>query len=335
MSADQAAGARVGAAQPLVNPTVWPQLKIEDWVDTRDTLHRWLQVVGKMQLVSTPLVNHWWNVALVLSARGLRTRLMYDGDRPFDAEFDFIDHQLVLRTADNGKTATVALEPKTVALFWAQVQEAMAEMGVGCAIVPSPNEVSPATPFAEDTEHHSYDATAARTFWDQLVCVGRVFSAWRAGFAGKDSPVQLFWGSMDLSCIRYSGRAAPPSPPSHVPNLPPWVMVEAESRENASAGFWPGGGTEGAFYAYAWPEPAGYREAKLKVGRYDDAAGEWLLTYDEVRTSANPDATLLEFLNGTYGAAADLGNWDRALLDVNPHRLDAHIYRGIDRTPLY
>lgn len=312
----------------------WPALLVDSWTDTRETLHRWLQIVGKIQLVSTPLVNHFWNAALDLSARGLRTGLMYEGDKVFDAEFDFIDHQLVFRLAD-GRRATVALEPKSVAQFWAEVQAAIATLGLVCTIVPSPNEISPATPFAEDSEHASYDAAAANAFWRQLSSAGRVFAAWRSGFAGKDSPVQLFWGSLDLSCVRYSGRVAPAEPPSHVPHLPAWVMVEAESRENASAGFWAGGGDEGAFYAYAFPEPAGYKDGTLPVGHYDATMGEWLLPYETVRTSADPDHTLLDFLNGTYGLAADLGNWDRATLDVDPHRLDAHLYRGADRTPLY
>ncbi len=313
----------------------WPELPVDSWQETRETLHRWLQVVGKIQLVSTPLINHWWNITFELSARGLRTQLMHDGERAFDAEFDFVDHQLVFRVADDGKRATVALEPKTVAQFWAEVQQAMAAVSIACTIVPTPNEISPATPFAEDTEHKSYDPTAAHTFWRQLLSAGRVFSAWRAGFAGKDSPVQLFWGSMDLSCVRYSGRAAPAGPPAHVPHLPAWVMAEAESRENASVGFWPGGSAEGSFYAYASPEPPGYRDAHLPVGEFDNTLGEWLLPYEKVRTSPDPDSTLLEFLNGTYGLAADLGKWDRPLLDVDPHRLDAHIYRGVDRTPLY
>ncbi|MFZ2166751.1 MAG: DUF5996 family protein [Propionibacteriaceae bacterium] len=319
--------------RPMSAPS-WPALRVDSWVDTRETLHRWLQIVGKIQLVSTPLVNHFWNSALQLSARGLRTSLMHEGDLAFDAEFDFVDHQFVIRLAD-GKRATVVLEPKSVAQFWSEVQAALGSLGLVCTIVPSPNEIDPATPFAEDTQHASYDPVAANAFWRQLSSVGRVFAAWRAGFAGKDSPVQLFWGSLDLSIVRYSGRVAPAEPPSHVPHLPAWVMVEAESRENASAGFWAGGGQEGAFYAYAFPEPPGYRDAKLPVGHYDASFGEWILPYEDVRTSADPDKTLLEFLEGTYGLAADLGRWDRASLDVDPHRLDVHLYRGADRTTLY
>src|SRR5580765_5646520 len=223
----------------------WPALRTDGWTDTRETLHRWLQIVGKMQLVSTSLVNHWWNVTYQLSARGLRTGLMHSGLQEFDAEFDFVDHRLVIRDAD-GNQATVALEPKTGAQFWAEVQQALATLGLRCVIVPSPNEISPAVPFAADTVHRSYDGTAVQTYWRQLRSMGRVFSAWRAGFAGKDSPVQLFWGSMDLSSARYSGRGAPAAPPSHVPNLPQWVMAEAESRENSSAGFWSGGSDEGS-----------------------------------------------------------------------------------------
>jgi hypothetical protein len=301
----------------------WPQLRVDRWTDTRDTLHMWLQIVGKVALVSTALTNHWWNAAYQVSARGLRTRLMNQRGRNFDAEFDFVGHRLVLRTAD-GASRTVPLRPQTVADFYASTFDALSALSLDCVIVASPNEVSPAVPFAEDTEHQSYDAEAARTWWRQLLAVDRAFSLWRAGFAGKDSPVQLFWGSMDLSCARYSGRGAPPHHRGP-PHCPAWVMQEAESRENASAGFWPGGSDEGTFYAYAYPEPDGYRAGKVTAGRYDESLGEWLLPYEEVRTTSDPERTLLAFLDETYGLAADLGHWDRALLDVDPHRLDAEI----------
>ncbi|QEO15058.1 hypothetical protein FLP10_12005 [Agromyces intestinalis] len=216
----------------------WPALRVDDWTATRETLHLWLQVVGKVELASTVLVNHWWNVAYEVSARGLRTRLMHALDRPFDAEFDFVDQVLVLRTGD-GSTETIALRPRSVADFFAHVTQACARLGVPCTISARPNEVSPAIPFAEDTSDRAYDASAAHTFWQQLLRVERVFARWRAGFAGKASPVQLFWGSMDLSSTRFSGRLAPP-PRVAPPNCPPWVMEEAESRENAAAGFWAG-----------------------------------------------------------------------------------------------
>ncbi|WP_265443475.1 DUF5996 family protein [Flexivirga meconopsidis] len=319
----------------MTNTETWPALAVDSWTDTRKTLHLWLQIVGKMEMVSTPLVNHWWNVTFQVSARGFRTGMMFFEGHPFDAEFDFIDHKFYLRRAD-GHEVAIALEAKSVAAFYGEVQDALRTLRLRCDIVPSPNEVDPAVPFAEDTEPRPYNASAAQTFWRQLVAVQRTFMIWRAGFAGKDSPTQLFWGSLDLSCVRFSGRGAPKPPPAlHVPNLPSWVMDEAESRENFAAGFWAGGSAEGSFYTYAYPEPDGFRSGKVSVGKFDDTLGEWILPYDEVRNSDDPDAMVQAFLNETYGLAADLGNWDRTLLDVDPHRLDAQIYHGADRSPLY
>ncbi|OYN96880.1 hypothetical protein B0O41_3873 [Propionibacteriaceae bacterium ES.041] len=304
----------------------WPALEVDSWTDTRETLHMWLQIVGKIEMVSTPLINHWWNVTYTVSPRGLRTRLMHQGSQGFDAEFDFLDHQLVLRSTA-GTSGTVELKPRTVADFYAAAMDALQALQLECVIVPSPNEVAPAVPFAEDTEHKSYDPDAVHTWWRQLLAANRVFEEWRAGFAGKDSPVQLFWGSMDLSCVRYSGRGAPRHEGAGPPACPPWVMAEAESRENASAGFWSGGSAEGSFYAYTYPVPKGYAEGKVSVGSYDESMGEWILPYAEVRQSEDPERTLLAFLNETYALAADLADWDRKLLEVDPHRLDAEIYR--------
>ena len=305
----------------------WPQLAVDSWTDTRETLHMWLQIVGKIQEVSTPLINHWWNVTYEVSARGLRSRLMHSGDRGFDAEFDFVDHQLVLRSAQGG-TRSVALEPRTVADFYAATLSALEALDLNCVIVASPNEVAPAVPFAQDTVHKSYDPQAVTTYWRQLLAMSRVFEQWRGGFAGKDSPVQLFWGSMDLSCVRYSGRVAPAWDGTPPPSCPAWVMVEAESHENASAGFWAGGSDEGSFYAYCYPAPDGYAQGTVSVGRFDESMGEWILPYGDVRTSDDPAQTLLTFLNETYALGADLGHWDRASLEVDPHRLDAEIYRS-------
>lgn len=303
-------------------PTAWPALKVDDWADTRDTLQMWLQIIGKVQMVSTSLVNHWWNVTYELSPCGLRTGLMRANGRTFDAEFDLVEHRLVLRATGGGR-GSVALEPKTVAQFYSEVQKALADLGIDPVISASPNEVEPAIPFAEDTTHASYDAAAVEAFFGQLLSAERVFSEWRSGFAGKSSPPQLFWGSMDLSVTRFSGRGAPDHQ-GGPPACPPWVMVEAESRENAAAGFWPGGAGEGAFYAYVYPEPAGYRDATLSTGHFDADIGEWLLPYEDVRTSTDPDAMLMAFLDETYGLAADLGRWERSLLDVDPHRLDRY-----------
>lgn len=302
----------------------WPALKVADWTDTRETLHMWLQIVGKIELASTALINHWWNVTFQVSARGLRTGLMRDRGLSFDAEFDFIDHQLVIRTSA-GDQQTVALRSRTVADFYAATMAALRALRLDCIIVASPNEVSPAVPFAEDTAHHTYVPEHAQTFWRQLLAANAVFEQWRAGFAGKDSPVQLFWGSMDLSCVRYSGRLAPTWEGTPPPSCPSWVMQEAESWQNASAGFWAGGSAEGSFYAYANPTPPGYNDGTVSVGEFDTSLGEWILPYEQVRTSADPEQTLLRFLNDTYALAADLADWDRAVLDVNPHRLDAQI----------
>lgn len=310
----------------------WPELRVEDWEDTRDTLHLWMQILGKVQLVSTSLVNHWWNVSFEVSARGLRTHLMRGPEAEVDGELDFVEHRLVLRST-NGEQREIALEPKTVAAFWQEVQEALPQLGAECSIDARPNELATAIPFAEDTEHKSYDAASANAFWRQLVSAENVFSAWRAGFAGKDSPVQVFWGSMDLACARFSGRPAPKHTGS-VPNCPPWVMQEAESRENSAAGFWPGGSSEGTFYAYVYPEPDGYRDGDLSPATFDTELGEWVLPYETVRTSDDPDQTLMDFLDRTYAKAADLAGWDRKLLEVDPHRLDRYLYpRGEKHWP--
>lgn len=300
--------------------TGWPALRVDDWTATREYLHLQLQIVGKIQLVSTELTNHWWNVSFEVSARGLTTRLLRASDHWFDAEFDLVDHVLVLRDTTGG-IEKVALDAPSVANFYADVMTACRRLGADCTIYAAPNEMSTAVPFAEDTTRREYDADAAHTFWRQLLHADRVFTLWRAGFAGKASPVQLFWGSMDLSSTRYSGRAAPPHP-SAPPHCPSWVMIEAESRENAAAGFWPGGSEEGSFYAYAYPEPTGYRSGALSVGHFDSSLGEWILPYQAVRTSADPAGTLLTFLNETYSRAADLADWDRKLFDVDPNRLE-------------
>lgn len=302
----------------------WPALKVSDWSDTRDTLHMWLQIIGKVQMVSTPLMNQWWNVTFEVSARGLRTGLMLSPQGEFDAEFDFLDHQLVFRSA-SGQRQVIELAPKTVAAFWGEVQTALQALGFDPTIVASPNEVSPSIPFADDTTHHSYDAASVTTYWRQLLSISRVFRDFRASFGGKQGPVQLFWASFDLSQVRYSGRPAPEHA-STVPACPAWVMVEAESMENSSVGFWSGGSEEGTFYAYAYPEPEGYRSGDLAPAYYDTSAGEWFLPYETVRTSPDPDAALMRFLQGTYDLAADHGKWDRAALDIDPHRLDQHIH---------
>ncbi len=312
-------------AQLTPAKAVWPSLRVDSWADTRDTLHMWTQIIGKLKMAGTPLVNHWWNVTFAVNARGLSTGAIPVDGRLLDIEFDFHDHELVLRTSD-GRHATVALRPRTVADFYAELGHVLGRLAIVIDIEASPNEVDPAIPFAEDTTHHSYDAGAVELFWQQLVQIERVFQLWRAGFAGKTSPVHVFWGSLDLACTRFSGRTAP-THPGGAPNCADWVMEEAYSRECASAGFWPGG-TEGTFYAYSYPAPEGYssQPAGPAGAEWDATLGEFVLPYEIVRESPDPDATLLHFLDATYTAAADLASWDRKLLDVNPHRLDRRIH---------
>lgn len=291
-----------------------------DWSSTRDTLHIWTQIVGKVRLAHAPLVNHWWQVPLYVSPRGLTTSAIPSGSHIFDVEFDFLDHQLRLRTSD-GTMAEVALEAKPVAEFYAQTMDALARLGLTTRIQSHPNEVDPAVPFADDTRHASYDGEAARQFWRQLVQVDRVIHVFRSYFTGKVSPVHFFWGSFDLACTRFSGRTAP-AYQGQAPNLGRWVMAEAYSRELSSCGFWPDGSAEGTFYSYAYPEPEGY--ADYPVGPdgafYSQQYGEFLLPYETVRTSRDPEERLLEFLRDTYTAAAELGRWDRSVLEADPTR---------------
>jgi hypothetical protein len=290
----------------------WPSLAVDDWTATRETFHMFTQVVGKIRLVCEPMVNHWWQVPLYVSARGLTTGSMpYEGD-VFDLEFDLVEHTLRMRRSD-GRSSEVALEAVAVSQFYAATMAALAGIGIEVAIVARPNEVDPAIPFADDLTHASYDADAVHRFWLQLVQAQRVLSVFRAGFVGKVSPVHFFWGALDLAVTRFSGRVAPEHP-GGVPNCPDHVMVEGYSHEISSAGFWPGGGAEGAFYSYAYPAPDGFADAPVpEPAYYDHALGEFLLPYEAVRTAADPDALVLEFLEATYRAAADLGHWDPQL----------------------
>ncbi|GAB3216569.1 DUF5996 family protein [Kineococcus gypseus] len=302
--------------------TAWPALRVEDWTPTRDTLHMWTQVVGKVRTAHAPLLNHWWQATLHVSPRGLTTSTVPHGAGAFDVEFDFVDHRLVVRTS-SGSTRTLALEAKPVAAFYAEVMSALDEVGVHTEIRPVPNEVDPAIPFAEDHEHASYDPRAVNAFWRQLLQANRVMGAFRARFVGKVSPVHFFWGSMDLACTRFSGRTAPPHP-GGAPNCGDWVMEEGYSRELSSCGFWPGGGEEGAFYAYAYPEPDGFAEHPVlpPQASYSTRNRQFLLPYEDVRRSADPDATLTDFLQSTYEAAAEHAHWDRAALEDDPARWD-------------
>lgn len=300
-------------------------MRVSEWTDTRDTLHMWTQIVGKIRMAHAPLVNHWWEVALYVSPRGLTTSAIPYADGVLDLEFDFVEHRLLARTSA-GESRAVALEPKSVAQFYADVMAALEALRVPVDIRPVPNEVEVAIPFAEDTVHAAYDGDAAQRFWRQLIQVDRVFGLYRSRFVGKSSPVHFFWGAMDLACTRFSGRTAPPHP-GGAPNCADWVMLEGYSRELASCGFWPGGGEEGAFYAYAYPEPVGYAAHPIgpDAAEYRSDLGEFVLPYEAVAGSPDPDGTLLEFLESSYAAAADLANWDRGLLEDDPERMRAHL----------
>lgn len=305
-------------------PQAWPALAVDDWADTRDTLHMWTQIVGKIRMAQAPMINHWWQVALYVTPRGLSTSAIPHGNGLFDLEFDFLDHQLHIRASNGGRRA-INLEPKSVAAFYHELTATLTALDLHVDIMARPVEIEHAIPFATDTEHASYDPDHARAFWGQLVAAHRVLSQFRSRFIGKSSPVHFFWGAMDLACTRFSGRTAPPHP-GGAPNCPDWVMVEGYSHELASAGFWPGGSREGTFYAYAYPEPAGYAEATVRPrdAFYSGDIQEFLLPYEVVRTAADPDATLLEFWQTTYEAAAEHADWDRELLEHHPdHRAGA------------
>lgn len=294
----------------------WPGLRVADWQDTRDTLHLWTQVVGKVRLARTPLVNHWWNVTLRVTDRGLGTGLMPGGPaHGFHIEFDFLDHQLEIARID-GVRRLVALQPRSVADFHAEVMARLDELDLATPIWAMPVEIPDAVPFTDDHEHAAYDPAAVERFWHSLVDVDRVFHRFRAGFLGKASPVHFFWGAFDHAVTRFSGRTAPPHP-GQAPNCGPHVMREAYSHEVSSCGFWPGGSAEGTFYSYAYPEPPGYTDwDRLPAGAaYDADLGEFVLPYEAVRTAADPDALLGAFLQATYDAAADLASWDRPALE--------------------
>jgi len=300
----------------------WPELALEEWQDTFDTLHRWSQIVGKTCLEFAPFQNHWWHVAFQVSARGLRTPALFHEGRSFEIELDFSDSALHVRCED-GATGRMELVPRTVADFYAEYIDVLGTLGFPLRIRPVPNEMSDTLPFPEDTTHSVYDADAARRCWLLLTQADRVLRNFRSSFYGKCSPSHFWWGGFDLACTRFSGRTAPKHP-GGIPNLPDWVTREAYSHECISAGWWPGtpGGpvAEPAFYAYAYPEPAGCPNAKVRPAgaRYDQALREWILPYEAVRTSRDPDAYLMEFLESTYDAAARLGKWDKELIRTPP-----------------
>jgi hypothetical protein len=293
----------------------WPALAYDDWADTAQTLHMWTQIVGKVRMVLTPPVNHWWHVPLYVNARGLTTSPIPVGGRSIEIAFDFLDHQLRIACSD-GQRETVALRPISVAQFYRETLAALDRLGVTPHIWTTPCEVEDPIPFETDETHRSYDPEAARRFWRVLVQTDQVMKAFRARFIGKASPTHFFWGSFDLAVTRFSGRRAPPHPGS--PLAPVSVSVEAYSHEVSSCGFWPGApGTAPLFYAYAYPEPAGFKAAAVRpaAARFDPDLGEFVLAYEAVRAAPDPDSALLDFFQSTYEAAADLAHWPRAELE--------------------
>lgn len=297
------------------NPDLLPALPFDSWKDTLATLHMWTQVVGKLRLKLCPLVNHFWNVTFYLTARGMTTEAMPYESGTVEVRFDFIDHKLLIET-DQGRTAEIALKPQSVAEFYTKFMAAIANLGVTTKIWTMPCEVPNPTPFEQDQAHASYDPEAVNKFWRITVWVDQVFQEFRAEFIGKVSPVHFFWGSFDLAVTRFSGRPAPERPGADP------ITREAYSHEVSSAGFWPGGGDiKGpAFYSYAAPEPAGFAEQKVRpqAAYYHPQMKEFLLMYDDVRAAASPKAALMEFLESTYDAAANLGKWDRKALERSP-----------------
>jgi len=303
----------------LKTETAWPRLTLDEWAPTQSTLHRWTQIVGKTRLALAPMQNHWWQVVLYVTDRGLTTSpIPYDG-RTFDVNFDFVDHKLVALTSD-GDQRSIPLAPRSVADFYREYNAMLRSLDIEVHLYGRPVEIGDATPFAKDNAHASYDADAANRWWRILLNSDRVFRAFRGRFLGKSSPSHFWWGGFDLACTRFSGRRGPEYP-GKIPNCPDYVMKEAYSHECISAGWWPGSVdspvTEPCFYAYSYPEPPGFDVAPVRPegSYYHKEMREWFLPYEVVRTSPDPDQAILDFLQSTYDAGANLANWDRAALE--------------------
>jgi hypothetical protein len=301
-----------------MNENPWPALALEEWLETYSTLHRWTQIVGKTRLSHTPMQNHWWNATLYVTARGLTTGVMSEGSRQFDVELDFVAHNLLIRTSEHADRI-IPLRAMSVAEFYHEYVLTLQSLEIAPRVWPVPMELPDILRFDEDTTHSSYDPDAAARCWRALAQVDRVLRIFRGRFVGKSSPSHFWWGSFDISCTRFSGRRAPLHP-GGIPNCPDYVTREAYSHECASVGWWPGntgGLEEPAFYAYAYPEPPGFPDAKIDSADayYHSGMHEWILPYDSVRNSADPDLILLDFCESTYAAAANFGHWDRAALE--------------------
>jgi hypothetical protein len=296
----------------------WPELTLSEWEGTKDALHLWAQVVGKVRMALAPMVNHWWQVPLYVSARGLATSLIHTGGRGLEMEFNFVDHRLDLWTSE-GRARHVELRARSVADFYVATLSALTDLGVSVAILPRPVEMPVAVPFLEDDAPRPYDPDAARRFWHALLQISRVMGLFRARYVGKVSPVHFFWGAADLAVTRFSGRPAPKHP-GGAPNCADWVQELAYSHEVSSCGFWPGGSEEGSFYAYAYPVPDGFADWPVRpsTAYFDAGLGEFILPYRALRTADDPDTALIEFFQSTYEAAATLGTWDRQALEIDP-----------------
>ena len=312
-------------ATQLANATTaWPRLTLDEWAPAETTLHRWTQIVGKTRLALAPMQNHWWQVTLYVTARGLTTSPMPFGQGTVEVDFDFIDHALLIRTSD-GEGHTIPLVSRSVAEFYAEYLSALRSLGVAVKIWPVPREMPDTERFTDDRDHASYDADAAHRCWQILVGADRALKEFRGMFIGKSSPSHFWWGGFDISCTRFSGRRAPQHP-GGIPNLPDWVTREAYSHECISAGWWPGSAgspvAEPAFYAYSYPEPPGCDVAPIQpaAAYYHPDMREWILPYESVRTAADPHRLLLDFFQSTYDAAAGLAKWDRAALEREPAR---------------
>jgi hypothetical protein len=296
----------------LDHPDRWPALRLDEWNETRATLHMWMQMAGKVALELTPVVNHYWNVTFQVTARGLSTAMIPYDSRSFGLRFDFLDHRLVLEVSD-GTVRSLPLAARPVADFYGEFMVMLRAAGIEIEIWRMPVEIPDPIPFDEDRVHASYDAGAAQRFWRVLLSASAVLQEFRARYLGKCSPVHFFWGSCDLAVSRFSGRRAPERPGADA------MTRESYSHEVSSIGFWPGGGavTDAAFYSYTAPEPEGFKEARVKPAgaAYSRELGEFILPYEEVRRSESPSATLLEFCQSTYEAGARLGKWDRAALE--------------------
>ena len=293
----------------------WPALPYAEWSDTCQTLHMWTQIVGKIRMEKTPPVNHWWHVTLYVTARGVGTSLIPDGDRTFEIDFDFLTHRLTIATT-GGERRDIPLGPMTVAEFYDRVMRALRELKLDVKINTTPQEVANPIPFEQDRVHKSYDAEAVQRFWRALVLTAEVMTEFRSRFIGKVSPPHFFWGGFDLAVTRFSGRRAPVHGP--VPGIPLAVVQEAYSHECSSAGFWPGGmGFDATYYSYMYAEPEGFARSPVrpKAAAWNDAMREFMLPYEAVRTSRDPAGALMEFLESTYDAGANLARWPRADLE--------------------